>query len=245
MPDEEKAQSFELAAFRPRFEAVLYALAWALPAGAVLFAMLNESYIAAPFFVAFYFSGFGLHIWTNRIRSTLTMGVDGFSIRRRGKERFVRWTDFVSFDKAPRGLIALTQDGWVPLGRTLVVWDKTIRRHREHKPRETLKLLEEAAKHWRQERAKPRILQLLEGHDEAQWPAVLKKAAQSDFRTSGITQMHLVEDLLNPETPPVLREVLVKTLKFRIEEDVVEDALETFASERSMKALRSAIAKGE
>lgn len=244
MPKDAKARSFVLAAFRPPFESALYALAWTLPAALGICALYYQPILALLLVNLGVFSGFGLQIWMDRIRPTLTMGVDGFSVRTTGKEWFVAWTDFVSFEKTPRGLMALTQDGWVPLGRTGITFDDARQKLiREHKPRETLLELEEAAKYWRQETAKPRIMPLLEGHDKEQWSTILEKAAQSDFRTSGITQSHLRDDLLNPETPPALRELLAKTLKVRIEEDVVEDTIEAFASERSKKALRSLLEK--
>lgn len=245
MPGKTKAQSFELAAFRPSFEAARYAILFAALAASAVFAMLSESYVAVPLLLAFYFGGFGLQVWMDRVRPTLTMGADGFSIRSRAEERFVAWTDFVRFEKAPRGLIAITQDGWVPLGRTGVTFDEALKRLIREQPRETLKQLEEAAQHWRQERAKPRILHLFEAHDEAQWPTILEKAAQSDFRTSGITQSHLCDDLLNPDTPPGLRELLAKTLPIRVEESDVAEAIEAFASERSKEVLRSRLADAD
>ncbi|MFT5356131.1 MAG: hypothetical protein ACI9KE_003354 [Polyangiales bacterium] len=243
MPGESKARSFVLAAFRPPFESMLYGLALTLPAAAALLATLDKSYFAPPLVAVGCSIGLWLN-WLSSIRSTLTMGVDGFSVCRRAKERFVPWTDFVRFEKGPRGIVTLTSNGWVSLGRAHVISDKAMmQRDREYGMGETLKQLEEAAKQWRQQRAKPRTLQLLEGHDERQWSTILEKAAQSDFRTSGITQSHLRDDLLNPETPPALRELLAKTLKVRIEEDVVEDTIEAFASERSKKALRSLLEK--
>lgn len=241
MPDESKARLFELSHFRPRFESLIYALAWGLPACMATFHPLLIALMPCGGFLAF-----GLQICMDRVRPTLTMGADGFSIRSRAQERFVPWADFVCFEKAPRGIIALTRDGWVPLGRTGVTFDEARQRLiREHKPHETLKQLEEAAQHWRQERAKPRTLRLLETHDEEQWPTILEKAAQSGFRTSGITQANLRDDLLSPNTPPPLRELLAETLKIRVEEDAIEETIETFASARSKAVLRSLLANAD
>lgn len=233
MPDEEKARFFELSSVAPASETALFALAWfALVAGTVFALVQGSFFVAFALTVFWMLGGFFVRGSMERKPSSLTVGVDGFTVAGPSNERFVPWAEFLRFEETRQGTVAVTNDAWLPLGR-VYSWNGVAARNRDTRVPMTIADLEEAAKHWRQERAKPRILQLLEGHDEAQWPAVLKKAAQSDFRTSGITQTHLVEDLLNPETPPVLREVLVKTLKFRIEEDVVEDALETFASERS------------
>ena len=173
------------------------------------------------------------------------MGKDGFSIRRLWRERFVPWSEFEGFESTPRGIVAHTVGGRLPIGRARVVLDEGTKSPREQTQLDTLGKLYSAARDWREERPKPRVLQLLDGHPQAAWPAVLSRAVDGDFRTSGITQTHLRDDLLNPDTPPALREVLAKTLKVRIEEDVVEDAIEVFASERSKNALRSVIAKGE
>lgn len=95
----------------------------------------------------------------------------------------------------------------------------------------------------RVDREVPRALPFVDGHNEKQWPELLERATQGDFRTNGITQTHLLEDLLNPDTPPALRELVAKTLKVRVEPTDLKNANEVFASERSKKALRHMLEK--
>lgn len=122
-----------------------------------------------------------------------------------------------------------TKTGWVALGRQLSGTDE-------------VEQLIIAEGEWRDEHAQPHLTALLHDHAEKDWPRILERAAQGDFCTSGITQTHLLEDLLNPNTPPAVRELLAKTLQIRVEQDEVEDALKVFASSRSKRALHRLLA---
>lgn len=234
-------QVFQLRPFRPRFETLLYAGTFILPV-ILLTVFLPLPWAALGVWASIPPSAL-LAMWHNRAKVSLTMGADGVSILRFGRERFVRWADFQRFESTPRGIVAHTSEGSVPLGRALVVPGEPRAYVHQNKDRQlsqidTLNELEMAATHWRQERAKPRIVQLLEGHAESEWAAAVERAVQGDYRASGITQSNLLEDLLNPDTPPALRELLAKSLRVRVEETEVEEAIEVFASERSKKTLR-------
>ena len=179
---------------------------------------------------------FVLQVVMNLARWRLRLGDDGISVRRFGREHFIPWKDFLSFEKSTRGILAKTRSGDVRLGRP----------HPNHTHVGSVKIfqkLKALADELRVEREAPRALPFLEGHAEKQWPELLKRAAQGDFRKSGITQTHLLEDLLNPDTPPALRELVAKTLKVRVEDADLQQTIEVFASERSKKALQSLLKK--
>ena len=170
----------------------------------------------------------------------VTMGVDGFSMRQRKKARFVSWTDFSHFEVAKRGIVARTKDGsTVEMGGAgLRDGAQSIEQKFIQRP-ETVNALTNAAEEWQHERTRPRLSELLEGQAEDDWGRILERALDGDFRTNGITQSQLEEDLLHPDTPPPLRELLAKNLRVRVEEAAVEEAIEAFASERSQKALKA------
>lgn len=175
---------------------------------------------------------FALQMVMNLARWRLRLGEDGISVQRFGRERFVPWKHFLSFEKTSRGILAETRQGSVQLGRP----------HPNHThvgPIKIFQKLTELADELRVEREAPRALPFVDGHNEKQWPGLLERATQGDFRTNGITQTHLLEDLLNPDTPPALRELVAKSLSVRVEEADIENAIEVFASERSKKALKS------
>ena len=162
-------------------------------------------------------------------------GKDGLSIQRFTGEEFIPWARFEGFIETNRGIHAKTPDGDVPVGGI------------PRSPEESLGALRRAAELAR-ERATPRlphVLTLIEGHDESRWPELLERAAAGDFRAKSITEMHLRDDLLNPNTPPALREVLANTLKIRVDVSETMDTIATLASERSRRALRSLLADAD
>ncbi|MFK8003395.1 MAG: hypothetical protein AB8H86_27740 [Polyangiales bacterium] len=161
-------------------------------------------------------------------------GNDGLSIQRSTGEEFIPWTRFEGFIETNRGIHAKTPDGDVPIGGI------------PRSPEESLGALSRAAELAQKRPPKlPHVLTLIEGHDESRWPELLERAAAGDFRTNSITEMHLRDDLLNPDTPPALREVLASTLKVRVDVGETIDAIATLASERSKKALRSLLADAD
>lgn len=236
--DEPSLFEIKLLPYRLPFETLIFMALLALPILTCLIsaALRLDPDIMMPLTFGTFAVPFVLQAVMNLARWRLRLGEDGVSVRRFGRESFIPWKQFLSFEKSRRGILAKTRRGDVQLGRP----------HPNHTHVGPIKIFEKLkvlAGELQVDRETPRSLPFLEGHDEAQWPELLERAAQGDFRTGGVTQSHLLEDLMNPDTPPALRELLAKSVKIRVEPADVEDAVEVFASERSKKALRHLLEK--
>lgn len=211
---------------RPRFETALFVLLLYVPLVMCIVSGVVHSRTGIVVAMVSCLLPLFVQLFLHRADWRLRLGTDGFCVRRLGREGFVPWSEFEGFHKTKRGLVAKTPRGFVRLGRpALGDHDATLTR-----------IIEKAAE-FNVAHEAPRVLPLLEGDPEERWPELLARALDGDFRTSAITQTHLVEDLLNPRTSPSLREALAKALHMRVDPARLKET--RFISMRSRRALRS------
>lgn len=207
--------------YRPPLAEASYAFLLVLPVIASVLALWLPAFIAIPLFGVSLAAPVSFQLFLHRPDWVVGLGQDGLSVLHDGREQFVPWNQFVGFVRNHRGIVAKTREGDVPLGCGTSVMAR----------------LKTMTARLRSEREGPNVMSLLVDQDEEHWPLIIERAAQGDFRSHGITQAQLIEDLLNPATPPAMREALASGLRVRVPEADVQDTIKVLASERSRKTL--------
>lgn len=157
-------------------------------------------------------------------RWKLRIGKDGFCIRSLGRQRFVPWSEFEYFEQTKRGIRAKTKSGFVHVGRP------------RNDDSDQLSRIESKAAELHAVREALGIPALLEDDGAERW---LASALEGDFRTRGLSQIQLLEVLLDPRTSATVREALTNA----IQPAALISAKEDFVSPRSQRTLDALVSQ--
>lgn len=156
-------------------------------------------------------------------RWKLSMGKDGFCVRRLWRRRFVPWSDFEYFEQRGHRIRVKTKGGFVPVGSS-----------RTDDPMQ-LSRIEAQVEALRPQHAVPRAPKLRHADDASRWLA----RRQGEFRTSGPTPEFLLSLVLDPRTTPEVR----KTLANALGPSALSEASKSTVSPRSLKTLAELVAR--